>query len=81
MLVITAGALLGNLLGTLIASLFPPGAIRNIFALKTSSGFEPITINLVVTKIVFGIHLTINTAGVLGILIAAVLARKLFKEQ
>lgn len=81
MLVITAGALLGNLFGIFIASIFPTGPVNTFFSLKMSSGFDPVTLNLVITKIVFGFHLTINTAGVLGIITSAVIAKKLFERK
>jgi len=79
-LVITAGALLGNLLGKVIGTLFAPGPIRDAFALQLSPGFDPVSLNLVIVNITFGFRFTLNVAGVFGIIIAAVLARKLFKK-
>ncbi|HUT85794.1 MAG TPA: DUF4321 domain-containing protein [Elusimicrobiales bacterium] len=79
-LVITAGALLGNLLGKLVAALFHVGPIRDAFALQLSPGFDPFTLNLIIVRFTFGFRFTLNVAGVLGIIIAAVIARKLFKK-
>jgi hypothetical protein len=65
------GAVIGSLLGHLVALLLPAGVVRQFFLTGTSIGFGPTTVDLAVISFSLGLHLTINIVGVLGILLAA----------
>jgi len=77
--IILVGALLGNFLGKLGMIWFPSGDVHNLLATQLNTGLEPATLDLVVVNLTLGCMFKFNITGVLGILLAAIVARKVFK--
>ena len=78
--IILVGALLGTFIGKLIALMFPAqAAIRDLFATEMATGLHPVTLDLFVVTLTLGCLFKINITGVLGIAVAAILAKPLFK--
>lgn len=78
-LVILAGAVMGNFLGKLITMIFPQGAINDLFSTNLSMGFDPVNLDLIIAALTFGLKIHLNVTGIIGIVLTAVLARKLLK--
>jgi len=64
------GAVLGSLLGDLVALVLPAGVVRQFFLTSTRIGLGPVTLDLAVTSFTLAFSLTINVLGVAGILFA-----------
>ncbi len=64
------GAVLGSLLGDLVALVLPAGVVRQFFLTSTRIGLGPVTLDLAVTSLTLGFSLTINVLGIAGILFA-----------
>jgi len=79
LIIILVGALLGNFMGKVIALWFPTGNIRDLFATQLTTGLQPATVDLVVVNLTFGCMFKFNITGILGIAVAAMASRSLFK--
>jgi hypothetical protein len=78
LLVIVAGLVIGSLLGELLGGLLPAGWVQELFTRGPTVGLkEPAALDLRFLSITFGLLLKVNLVGVLGIVIAALLLRKL----
>ena len=64
------GAVVGSLLGDLVALILPGGVVRQFFLTSTRIGLGPVTLDLAVASLTLGFSLTINALGVAGILFA-----------
>jgi hypothetical protein len=64
------GAVVGSLLGDLVALVLPGGVVRQFFLTSTRIGLGPVTLDLAVASLTLGFSLTINVLGVAGILFA-----------
>jgi len=64
------GAVVGSLLGDLVALILPGGVVRQFFLTSTRIAAGPVTLDLAVTSLTLGFSLTINVLGVAGILFA-----------
>jgi hypothetical protein len=74
--IIVVGALLGSFLGDAIAQVVPEGPMRAMFLKETAAGLEPTTLKLKVIEATFGFVLRLNIMSVIGIVVAAVLGKK-----
>jgi hypothetical protein len=64
------GGLLGGILGEILHVMAPQGTIQNIFATHYNPGIDPpLTINLVLIKLVFGFNIKVNILSILGMFI------------
>lgn len=64
------GGLLGGILGEILHVMAPQGTIQNIFATHYSPGINPpLTIDLVLIKVVFGFNIKVNILSILGMFI------------
>ncbi|OGS34512.1 MAG: hypothetical protein A2293_09550 [Elusimicrobia bacterium RIFOXYB2_FULL_49_7] len=77
--IIVVGALLGSFLGKFIVIVAPEGSIKDLFATDISAGLSPATLDLRVIELTFGCLLRLNITAVLGIVIAALLFKKVMK--
>ncbi|MBI2218803.1 MAG: DUF4321 domain-containing protein [Candidatus Rokubacteria bacterium] len=78
LLVIVAGLVIGSLLGELLGGLLPAGWAQELFTRGPTIGLkEPVTLDLRFLSVTFGLLLKVNVVGVLGIVIAALVLRKL----
>jgi hypothetical protein len=77
LLIIVAGLVVGSLLGELLGGLVPQGWTHDLFTRGPTIGLrEPATLDLRFLSVTFGLFLKVNLVGVLGIVIAALVLRK-----
>lgn len=76
--VILVGALLGSFLGNFVGTLFPEGAIHTLFAKHITAGLPTTHVDLKVIELTFGCLVKFNISSVVGIILAALLVKKLF---
>jgi len=75
---IVAGLVIGSLLGELLGQLVGAGWARDLLTRGPTIGLTtPATLDLRLLSITFGVAFRVNVAGFLGILIAALILRKL----
>lgn len=77
--IIVVGALIGSFLGKFIGLVVPSGSIRDMFATEISAGLSPTSLDLRVVELTFGCMLKFNVTSVLGIIVAALLFKKIIK--
>jgi hypothetical protein len=64
------GGLLGGILGEILHVMAPQGTIQSIFATHFNPGINPpLTIDLVLIKLVFGFNIKVNILSILGMFI------------
>lgn len=77
--IVVVGALLGTFLGQFVGLVVPDGAIKNMFATEITAGLSPTKLDLRIVEFTLGCLLKFNVMSVLGIVIAAILFRKIEK--
>ncbi|MGE0644159.1 MAG: DUF4321 domain-containing protein [Nitrospira sp.] len=64
------GGLLGGILGEILHVMAPQGTIQSIFSTNFAPGIDPpLTIDLVLIKLVLGLSVKVNVLSVLGMFI------------
>jgi hypothetical protein len=77
-LIILAGLVVGSLLGELFGHLLPSGRFRDLLTGGPTIGLTPpATLDLRLVVLTAGFAVKVNLAGALGIVIAALLLRRL----
>jgi len=71
LLVIIVGALIGTVLGEIIAFVIPDGVVKDFFLKSASASLGPGTLNIIVMSFTLGFSIKLNITGVIGILVAA----------
>jgi uncharacterized membrane protein len=61
------GAALGTIMGDVLAMLLPEGVVKRFFLQSVSWGISPVTLDLLVSTVTFGIRLKFNITSVLGL--------------
>jgi len=74
-IVIFLGAIVGGVLGEVIALLIPDGIVHEFFLRSVSFGFSPVTINLILITFTLGFTFKLNIIGVIGIFLATYIMR------
>ena len=64
------GAVLGTLLGELLAFALPEGVVRQFFRQTFSWGLSPVTVDLLVATVTFGLRIKFSISSLLGIGVA-----------
>jgi hypothetical protein len=78
LLVVVVGLVIGSLLGELLAWMLPGGSIRDMLTRGPTIGLtSPLTLDLRFLALTFGFSLKVNVAGVLGVILAALVLRRL----
>ena len=78
-IVLTIGFVVGGLLTTVALKFLPPGVVKEIFTTGVSGQLGALTIDLVIIKFALGpVAIDVSLLGVLGVLIAYLIARSLF---
>jgi len=78
LLIVTAGLVLGSLLGELVASLLPTGLIHDLLTRGPQIGLTPpATLDLRFVALTFGMMLKVNVVAVFGVVLAAFALRRL----
>ncbi len=78
-LIAVSGALLGGFLGKLLATTFPSGKVHDLFAGELVAGLHPTNLDLRVIDLTFGCMFHLNLMSVVGIVLAAVVYKKLVR--
>ncbi len=72
---ILVGMLIGSAVGEVLSLILPDGVVKEFFLRSVSFGLTPFTIDLVLITLTFGLTLTLNIVGVIGIIIAVYILR------
>jgi len=72
---IILGALIGSVLGEIIALVLPDGIVKDFFLRSAAFGFSPTEINFLIIKLTIGLAIKLNIIGVIGIIVAAYIFR------
>ncbi len=67
---IITGAVIGGLLGSILAHILPLGVVKTLFQKSVTVGFDPVRVNLYIISLTFGLKLYINFLSAIGIFIA-----------
>jgi hypothetical protein len=77
--VLAIGFIVGGLLTSVARRFLPPGVVKEIFTTGVTGSLGALTIDLVIIKFALGpIAIDVSLLGVLGVLIAYLIARSLF---
>ncbi len=77
-LIIIIGTLLGAFLGKAVSKVFPnDSTVKEMLAIEINPGLKPTTLDLGILEITFGSVVKMNITAVVGLLITAVVFRKL----
>lgn len=78
LVILVAGLVVGSLLGELLGRTLPSGWLRDFLTGGPTIGLtSPVTVDLRLLWVTFGLAFKVNVVGVLGIIIAAVTFRRL----
>jgi len=69
-IVLIFGAVIGTILGGLLALLLPEGVVKQFFLQSVSFGISPVTLDFVVGAVTFGLRVKFNISSVLGLAVA-----------
>lgn len=66
-LVLIIGAAIGTILGDVLGMILPEGVVKQFFLQSVSWGISPITLDVIVMTITFGLRIKFNISSVLGL--------------
>lgn len=69
-IILIFGAVIGTILGDLLALLLPEGVVKQFFLQSVSLGISPMTLDFVVGTVTFGLRVKFNISSVLGLAVA-----------
>lgn len=69
-IILIFGAVIGTILGDLLALLLPEGVVKQFFLQSVSLGISPMTLDFVVGTVTFGLRVKFNISSVLGLTVA-----------
>jgi len=76
-IIVIVGALLGTMLGELLAAYLPGGPVKDFLLKNITFGLDPTTVNLHILTFTIGLVLKINVLTVVGVIGAGLLLYKL----
>ena len=77
-LVLVVGGVIGSFLGELLGGLLPAGSLRNLLTTGPTVGLtNPATLDLRFLSVSLGLSIKVNLVGVLGLIVAAIVLRRL----
>lgn len=77
-LIVVIGTLLGAFIGKAIYKAFPShSTVKEMLAVEIKPGLQPTTIDLGILELTFGAVVKLNITAVLGLIITAIIFRKL----
>lgn len=77
-LIVIIGTLLGAFIGKAVSKAFPSDSnVKEMLALEVKPGLQPTTIDLGILEITFGAVVKLNITAVVGLIITAIIFRKL----
>jgi len=78
--IIVVGALLGSFLGNFIGIIVPAGSWKDLFLTELSAGLDPTRLDLKIIDLTFGCLFKINLMSIIGIIVSALVFRKISKK-
>ena len=69
-LVLIIGAAIGTILGDVLGMILPEGVVKQFFLQSVSWGVSPVTLDVIVMTITFGLRIKFNISSVLGLAVA-----------
>lgn len=75
LIILFIGALIGSVLGEVIAYVLPDGVVKQFFVKSATASIGPGTLNIVILTLTLGFSIKVNVMGIIGILIAAYVLR------
>lgn len=69
-IILIFGAVIGTILGDLLALLLPEGVVKQFFLQSVNLGISPMTLDFVVGTVTFGLRVKFNISSVLGLTVA-----------
>ncbi len=77
-LILIIGTLIGALIGKVMYKLFPrDSTIKEMLSVEIKPGLQPTTIDLGILEFTFGAVIKLNITAVLGLIITAIIFRRL----
>ncbi|MFQ3675857.1 MAG: DUF4321 domain-containing protein [Endomicrobiia bacterium] len=77
-LIIIIGTLLGAFIGRAVSKIFPnDSTVKEMLAVEITPGLKPTTLDLGILEITFGAVVKMNITAVVGLLITAIVFRRL----
>ncbi|MEM4368305.1 MAG: DUF4321 domain-containing protein [Candidatus Anstonellales archaeon] len=77
-LLIIIGTLLGAFIGKAFSKLFPrDSTVKEMLSVEIKPGLQPTTVDLGILEITFGALIKLNITAVIGLIITAIIFRKL----
>ncbi|MCX7940157.1 MAG: DUF4321 domain-containing protein [Elusimicrobiota bacterium] len=77
-LIVIIGTLLGAFIGKAISKFFPSDSnVKEMLSLEIKPGLQPTTIDLGILEITFGAVVKLNITAVVGLILTAIIFRKL----
>ena len=70
LIILLIGLIFGGIIGELLKNVFP------LISYGKSIGFDTVTINLGIIKLILGLDISINLASILGLLLALIVFSK-----
>ncbi len=67
---IVTGAVIGGLVGSILAHILPPGVMKTLLQKSVTIGFDPAKVSLYVVSLTLGLKLYINFLSIIGIFVA-----------
>lgn len=67
---IITGAVIGGLVGSILAYILPLGVVKTLLQKSVTLGFDPLKVDLWVISLTFGLKLYINFLSIIGIFVA-----------
>ncbi|MFC1618411.1 DUF4321 domain-containing protein [Candidatus Neomarinimicrobiota bacterium] len=66
-LALIIGAAIGTILGDVLGMILPEGVVKQFFLQSVSWGISPVTLDVIVMNITFGLRIKFNISSVLGL--------------
>ncbi len=67
--ILLLGLIIGSFIGDLLGMVLPDGAVKTVMTTPLRIGFHPISIDLHIFTLIFGLMIKINLFGIIGVLI------------
>ena len=76
-IIVVIGALLGTMVGELLGAYLPDGTVKSFFLKSIRFGLDPVSLELHILTLTFGLILKINVLTVIGVIAAGLLLYRL----
>jgi hypothetical protein len=77
LIIVIIGALIGTVVGELLAAYLPAGAVKNFFLKSITFGLQPATLELQIITFTIGFIIKVNVLTVVGVIGAGILLHRM----